>query len=361
MSVPSRYSRQVAFSAWGEDSQLRLAEQRVLVIGLGALGSHMADQLARAGVGHLRLVDRDYVELHNLQRQSLYDEDDAANGRTKAFAAATRLSRINSSIAIDARVQDVNSRTITALLHEVDLVLDGTDNFETRYLINEACVARDVPWIYGGSIGSEGIVMPIVPGLTSCLRCIFEDMPEADTTPTCETAGVLAAAVATTASLQVALALRMLGAGLAAREAKRPDSAGVSWLHGLTMLNVWTHEFRRVRSDGPRTNCPTCGAREFGLLARERDLHVASLCGRNSVHIVPREETSVDLLTLAARLTVFGQVSALDHVVRLRLKDDGCTITIFADGRAIVAGTSDLAEAKELYARVIADRGNASL
>jgi molybdopterin-synthase adenylyltransferase len=353
MTVPSRYSRQVAFSAWGEDAQVRLAEQRVLVIGLGALGSHMADQLARAGVGHLRLVDRDYVELHNLQRQSLYDEDDAANGRTKALAAATRLLRINSSITIDARVQDVNSRTIMALLDDVDLVLDGTDNFETRYLINEACVSRGVPWIYGGSIGSEGIVMPIVPGMTSCLRCVFEEMPEAGATPTCETAGVLAAAVATTASLQVALALRMLGAGLAARQVQRADSDSVSWLHSLTTIDVWTHEFRRVRSDGPRTSCPTCGAREFGLLTRERELHVASLCGRNSVHIVPREEVSVDLVMLAARLTAFGQVSALDHVVRLRLKDDGCTITVFADGRSIVAGTSDLAEAKALYVRVM--------
>lgn len=329
-----RYSRQILFAGIGEQGQQHLLDARVAVAGCGALGSFQAGALARAGVGFLRIIDRDYVELSNLQRQWLFDECDVEQAMPKAAAAARKIAAINSDVQVEAEVADLTPANVHDLLDGMDLILDGTDNFETRYLINDFAVDRGVPWIYGAAVGSYGITMPVIPGTTVCLRCIYPD-PPAGAQPTCETAGVLGTVTALIASLQVSEAIKLL--------------AGSDVTRKITTVDVWTGEIRQVAQPGPLTDCPACGRREFPYLAGDRRAPV-SLCGHNAVQIHERSHP-LDLRDLAARLAPLGRVRANEFA--LRFEAPPYLITIFPDGRAIIKGTTDVGIARSLYARYV--------
>jgi molybdopterin/thiamine biosynthesis adenylyltransferase len=329
-----RYSRQIIFFGIGVTGQERLLASTAAIVGCGALGSFQAGALARAGVGRLVLIDRDYVERSNLQRQWLYDEADAAEGLPKAIAAARRLASINPDVEATPRVADLTPANIDELLGEAAILLDGTDNFETRYLLNDYAVRQGIPWIYGAAVGSYGLTMPVVPGRTACLKCVYPN-PPAGAQPTCETAGVVNAITSLIASLQVAQALRILtGAEPQAR---------------ITTADVWSGEIRQIELPGPDPQCPACGRREFPHLeARQRP--PISLCGRNAVQIHDRERP-LDLGDLARRLMPLGEVRANEFALRFVVAP--YEMTIFPDGRAIIKGTQDPALARSLYARYI--------
>jgi len=329
-----RYSRQIRFAGMGEQGQQRLLDARVAVAGCGALGSFQAGALARAGIGFLRIIDRDYVELSNLQRQWLFDECDAEQGLPKAVAAARKIERINSGVRVEALVADLTPSNIEELLDGVDLILDGTDNFETRYLINDFAVKRGLAWIYGAAVGSYGITMPVIPGKTACLRCVYPD-PPAGAQPTCETAGVLGSITAAIASLQVSEAIKIL--------------CGVEPARKITTIDVWSGEIRQVGQPDPVADCPACGRREFVYLTGERRAPV-SLCGHNAVQIHERTRP-VELRDLAARLSPLGAVRANEFA--LRFEAPPYLLTVFPDGRAIIKGTTDIGIARSLYARYI--------
>jgi molybdopterin/thiamine biosynthesis adenylyltransferase len=332
--VRERYSRQIRFAGIGEAGQQCLLDARVAVAGCGALGSFQAGALARAGVGRLRIIDRDYVELSNLQRQWLFDECDAEQDLPKAIAAARKIAVINRDIEIEPVVADLTASNVDDLLGDVDLILDGTDNFETRYLINDYSVDRGRPWIYGAAVGSYGITMPVVPLQTACLRCVYPD-PPAGAQPTCETAGVLGPVTALIASLQVSEALKIL----CGREPTRK----------ITTVDVWSGEIRQVAQPGPSEQCPACGRREFPFLSESARAPV-SLCGHNAVQIHERSRP-LDLRDLATRLAPLGAVRSNEFA--LRFETPPYLLTIFPDGRAIVKGTTDVGVARSLYARFI--------
>lgn len=331
-----RYSRQIRFGEIGEDGQRRLSNSRVAIVGCGALGSTQAELLARAGVGFLRVIDRDYIEWSNLQRQMLFDEKDAEAALPKAAAAATRLKAVNSSIEIEAAVGDLTPVTADDLLGDVHLVMDGTDNFETRYLINDFALSHGVPWIYGGAIGSCGMKMPIIPGETCCLRCMLPE-PPSGTQATCETAGVLGPVTATIAALQVADALVIL----TGHQNQLPGT--------ITIVDVWSSEIQQVPQPKPTPNCPACGLREFSYLMGKRRAPI-SLCGRNAVQIHDRKR-HLDLKELASRLGSVGTVRVNEFALRAQI--ESFDLTVFPDGRAIVKGTTDVGVARSLYARYI--------
>ena len=329
-----RYSRQILFPGIGEPGQQHLLDARVAVVGCGALGSFQAGALARAGIGFLRIIDRDYVELSNLQRQWLFDECDVEQGMPKAAAAARKIAGINSQILVDPLVADLTAANAADALDGMDLILDGTDNFETRYLINDFAVERGVPWIYGAAVGSYGIAMPVIPGKTACLRCVYPD-PPSGAQPTCETAGVLGSVTALIASWQVSEAIKIL--------------CGVEPARKITTVDVWSGEIRQVAEPGPVADCPTCGRREFPYLTGERRAPV-SLCGHNAVQIHERARP-LELRDLAARLAPLGPVRSNEFA--LRFEAPPYLLTIFPDGRAIVKGTTDVGIARSLYARYI--------
>jgi molybdopterin/thiamine biosynthesis adenylyltransferase len=329
-----RYSRQIIFSGIGVPGQERLLASTAAIVGCGALGSFQAGALARAGVGRLVLIDRDYVERSNLQRQWLYDEADAAQGLPKAIAAARRLASINPDVEATPRVADLTPANIDELLGEAAILLDGTDNFQTRYLLNDYAVRQGIPWIYGAAVGSYGLTMPVLPGRTACLKCVYPN-PPAGAQPTCETAGVVNAITSLIASLQVAQALRILtGAEPQAR---------------ITTADVWSGEIRQIELPGPDPQCPACGRREFPHL-EGRQRPPISLCGRNAVQIHDRERP-LDLGDLARRLMPLGEVRANEFALRFVVAP--YEMTIFPDGRAIIKGTQDPALARSLYARYI--------
>jgi adenylyltransferase/sulfurtransferase len=329
-----RYSRQIRFSGIGPAGQQRLLDARAAVVGCGALGSFQAGALARAGIGFLRIIDRDYVELSNLQRQWLFDQCDVEQGLPKAIAAARKIAAINSDIEVEPAVADLTPSNIDDLLGDVNLILDGTDNFETRYLINDYAVSRSLPWIYGAAVGSYGITMPVMPGTTACLRCVYPD-PPGGAQPTCETAGVLVPITALIASLQVSEALKVL--------------SGVDVSRKITTVDVWSGEIRQVAQPPPDERCPACGRREFPYLNGERRSPV-SLCGRDAVQIHERSRP-LDLADLAQRLAPLGVVRANEFA--LRFETPPYLLTIFPDGRAIVKGTTDVGVARSLYARYV--------
>jgi adenylyltransferase/sulfurtransferase len=336
-----RYQRQARLPQFGAAAQQKLAGASVLIIGCGALGSAAAEQLARAGVGTLRLADRDIVELSNLQRQTLFDESDAEDALPKAVAAAKRLSRINSSIAIDPLVIDVHAGNIESLAR-CDLILDGTDNVETRYLANDLCVKHSIPWIYGACVGTEGRVMPILPGKTACLRCIFPDPPAPHELPSCDTAGVLGPAAAMVGSMQAAIAIKMLSGN----ETAIPRE--------MFSFDLWTNRFHAVSTrDARRADCPACGQRRYDFLDAMPAYRTARLCGRDAVQISPGHVQDGDLLDRAAsRLAAVGRIRRNEHLLRASLPD-GVELTLFPDGRAIVHGVRDPARARSVYARFI--------
>ena len=330
-----RYAKQVLFKPLGEEGQKKLSTSRVAVIGLGALGSVVANHLARAGVGFLRLVDRDFVELDNLQRQVLYDEDDVRDALPKAVAAGRRLSKINSEIRLEPRVVDVSHATVEGLIQDVDLVVDGLDNFETRFTLNDACVKHAKPWVYGGCVGSYGMVMTVRPGQGPCFACLVGDTPAPGSSPTCDTAGVLNTAVAVVASLEATEALKIL-----IGKAEEP---------ALQTLDLWSNQWQRVKV--PRsTSCEACGGRRFRHLEASPS-GTAVLCGRNAVQITPAKEVALDLAEADRRLSSLGKVRRNEYLLKVSI--DGCELTLFPDARAIIQGTADPARARALYARYV--------
>jgi adenylyltransferase/sulfurtransferase len=331
-----RYSRQIRFSGIGEDGQRLLAQSRVAIVGCGALGSAQAELLARAGVGFLLLIDRDYVEWSNLQRQALFDEKDAEASLPKAAAAAARLKAINSSIEIEPAISDLTAATVDDLLDNIHLVMDGTDNFETRYLINDFALCHGIPWIYGAAVGSYGLKMPVVPGRTCCLRCLLPE-PPGGAQETCETAGVLGPITSTIAALQVADALMIL-TGHAEQVSRK-----------LTIVDVWAGDIMQVPQPQPSADCPACGRREFTYLDGKRRPPI-SLCGRNAVQIYDRER-HLDLQELSRRLAPLGTVKVNEFALRAQIEN--FDITVFPDGRAILKGTTDVGVARSLYAKYI--------
>ncbi|HEY2252783.1 MAG TPA: ThiF family adenylyltransferase [Planctomycetaceae bacterium] len=343
MPSDDRYSRQVLFHGIGEEGQQRIRKARVLLCGCGALGSAIADSLVRAGVGFLRLVDRDFVELSNLQRQVLFDEQDIADQLPKVIAAARKLAKINHEVVLNPIVADIDHNNMLSLAANVDLIVDGMDNFETRFLINDASLESRIPWIYGGCIGSHGQVMPVFPGETACLRCLIGDVPGPGMTETCDTAGVIGPAVNVVAAMQVVAALKIL--------AGQRDSIDET----LSIVDVWDGTLRKmsVANLRERSNCPACvqGKREW--LSGEKGSQTTILCGRNAVQISPAEKRPLALTELAARLRTAGEVSQNAFLLRLTLPGGEFQLTIFPDGRAIIKGTDDITVARSLYARYV--------
>jgi molybdopterin-synthase adenylyltransferase len=336
----SRYARQMRFAPLGAEGQRKLLAARALVVGCGALGSVIANTLARAGVGKLRIVDRDFLELNNLQRQVLYDEDDVAAGLPKAIAAKNRLARINSTIEIDAVVADVDHTNIERLLAGVDCLIDGTDNFETRFLLNDAAVKLGIPWVYGGCLGAEGQSLTILPGHTPCLRCLMPEPPAPGTTPTCDSAGILGTVIGVIASMESNEALKILSG--------HSEAINRTW----TILDLWDNILRQIKLDSARAaDCQCCAKRTFPWLAGERGSHTAVLCGRNAVQLSFPGRSAVSLDDLESKLAAVGQVTRNKYLVRASIGPHN--ITVFPDGRAVIGGTEEIAEARSIYAKYV--------
>lgn len=340
---PSRYQKQILFSGMGEVGQQRLRSAHAVLVGCGALGSVIAETLVRAGIGTLTLIDRDFVELSNLQRQVLYDEDDVAQRLPKAIAAERKLHRINGEVTLNAHVCDVTCHNITELVSGADVILDGTDNFEIRFLINDVSVETGIPWVHGGCVGSHGQVMAIVPGQTPCLRCVMPEIPGPGTTETCDSAGVISPAVQVVASLQSAAALKIL---TGQRELIRPE---------MIALDVWSGSFRQVKLDSlvQDRQCPCCAQGERLWLSGQAGAQATVLCGRNSVQISPSERMTMKLPQLQDRLSELGEARTNPFLLMFRPSHSEYELTIFSDGRAIITGTEDLVQARALYTQYI--------
>jgi adenylyltransferase/sulfurtransferase len=341
-----RYSRQMRVPGIGKAGQERIMKSRVALCGVGALGTVLANTLVRAGVGFLRIVDRDFVEPSNLQRQVLFDESDVESNLPKAEAAAIKLRQINSTVTVEPVVADINRTNIEDLCRDCDLILDGTDNFEVRYTINDVAVKLGKPWVYGGAVGTEGMTFTIIPGETPCLRCVFEASPGPGDVGTCETAGVLAPTVTIIASFQAAEALKILAGK---KEAINRE---------LFTMNLWDNTTRRVKIAplaGRKGKCPCCALRQFDWLEGTQGMQTTSLCGRNAVQVTPQAGSKLSFDALAAQLKASGTVSANKFLLKFNVTDSGeaYEFTIFPDGRAIIKGTDELDRARTLYAKYI--------
>ena len=311
---------------------------RILIVGCGALGSAHAESLARAGVGHLRIVDRDFVEPSNLQRQTMFTESDAEKRLPKAIAAANHLREINSEVDIEPHIVDVNHSNIEQLIDGCDVVLDGTDNFTIRYLINDACVKHEKNWIYGAAVGSYGVTMTIRPHVTACLRCVFEEAPPAASAPTCDTAGVIMPIINIVSAVQVAEAFKLL-------------TGRLDDLHGsLMQFDVWRNEWRRIGTGTRRADCPTCALARYETLSSASE-GAAVLCGRDAIQISPAQPTRINFPSLAERLRRAGEVKFNEYL--LRFKTGKFELTVFQDARSIIRGTDEIAIARSLYAKYI--------
>jgi molybdopterin/thiamine biosynthesis adenylyltransferase len=335
-----RYSRQTRFAPLGPDGQAKLAAARVAVVGCGALGSVVAMTLARAGVGFLRLVDRDIPELSNLPRQVLFDEADVAAGLPKAVAAAGRLATINSQIAIEPVVADLAAANAADLLGGCDVIVDGSDNFEARFLVNEVACRRRVPWVHGGAIGAEGRVLAIVPGRTACLRCLIPEPPAAGSLPTCDTAGIIGPAAVVVGAVEAAEAIKLVVGA--------PEAAS----NRLLVCDLWSNVWRTVDlAPLVAAGCPTCRAADYPWLEGRLGGRPTLLCGRDAVQ-VPSAGGGVDLAAVAARLALVGTVVANRWIVRADV-EEGIQLAVFADGRAIVTGTREEARARAIVSRYL--------
>jgi adenylyltransferase/sulfurtransferase len=336
-----RYSRQMRFGGIGKAGQERIVNSRVTVCGCGALGTVLANNLIRAGVGFVRIVDRDFVEVSNLQRQVLFDESDVINNLPKAEAAAIKLRAINSMVTIESVVADIDRTNIIELCKDVDVILDGTDNFEVRYLINDAAVSLNKPWVFGGAVGSVGQTMTIIPGETPCLRCVFEASPGPGEVGTCETAGVLGPTVNVIASYQSAEALKLLAGKKAAINRE------------LIEIDMWDNTNRR-RKIAPllgKVKCPCCQQRKFEWLEGAHGTQTTSLCGRNAVQVSHRAASKLDFGELSKQLSASGAVSHNKFLLKFSVQE--YEFTVFPDGRAIIKGTDDCEKARTLYAKYI--------
>jgi molybdopterin/thiamine biosynthesis adenylyltransferase len=334
--LEERYSRQVLFAPVGAEGQERLLASRVAIVGCGATGSSLASLLARAGVGYLRIIDRDFVEPSNLQRQNLFDEKDAAESLPKAVAAMAKIGAFNSEVTVEPHVTDLSPQNVGAMLGGVQLILDGTDNFETRYLINDYAVQNALPWIYTAAVGSYAITMNVLPQETACLSCMFPQSPSG-AIDTCDTAGILNSTVNFAASVAATEAIKLL------------TGAKSSLRRTLLSYDLWRNERAEVAAATPAPNCRTCGRKEFVHLAGEGRPHI-TLCGRNSVQI-HEHARPIDLAEMSRRLAPHGQVR--QNGFMLKFSQGPFEITLFPDGRAIVKGTTDTAVARSLYARYV--------
>jgi adenylyltransferase/sulfurtransferase len=335
--MSERYSRQERFSGVGPAGQARIREAEVAIVGVGALGSVLAEILARAGVGRLTLVDRDYVEASNLQRQSLFTEEDAEQGLPKAVAAAARLRAINSDVDVRPVVADFAPDRALDLLGHPGLVLDGTDNFEARFLLNDVCLRAGIPWVYGACVGAHGLALLVRPGVSPCLRCVLGEKPLAGSVPTCDTAGVVSPIVHVIAGIQAAEGLKVLAGG--------PEA----FLPGLVSVDLWSGVFEVMDLRARAPWCPACKEARYDY-ADGPNTSAAVLCGRDAVQLRP-SGGPVDLASLAGRLRTAGEVTANEHLLRFRAA--GRELVVFGDGRAIVKGVRDTAEARGVYARYV--------
>lgn len=333
-----RYSRQILFDGIGKKGQEKLSASSVLVVGCGALGASHSEMLARAGVGTLRIVDRDFVEFSNLQRQTLFTESDAEERIPKAVAAEQRLEKVNSEIKIEGVVADVNFSNAEELAHDVDLVIDGSDNFQVRYLINDVSVKLGKPWIYGAAVSSYGTTLTVRPGETPCLRCVFGEMPPSGSAPTCDTAGVIQPIISAISSIQVTEAIKLL--------------TGQGLLHeSLLQVDIWRSDWRKIVMRSPDPECVCCAKREFEFLSEENQEVLTTLCGRNAVQILPAKASEIDLARFQESLSRSMEVEANEYLVRFAV--DRLNVTLFRDARAIIQGTDDPVEARALYSRYI--------
>jgi molybdopterin/thiamine biosynthesis adenylyltransferase len=337
-TLRQKYSRQILFAGIGEAGQERLLSASAVVAGCGAIGAAAANLLVRAGVGRVRVIDRDFVEPSNLQRQTLFEEADARDALPKAVAAERRLAAVNSLVHVEGIVADINPRNVEELLGGFDVILDGTDNFETRFLANDFAVKQSVPWIYAAAVGSYGVTMTVRPRVTACLACVLAgERDGAGMDDTCDTVGVLGPIVNLVASMETAEALKLL-------------SGRVEALHGrLTSCDVWSGKFQSVRV-ARNMECPVCVRGEFAHLEGEAQPHI-TMCGRDSVQIHERSR-ALDLEALKRRLSpTVDDVRQNDFLLRFRVAP--YEMTVFADGRAILKGTQDPAVARSIYARFI--------
>ncbi len=337
----SRYERQFILKEIGRGGQRQLGRSRVAVVGLGALGSVSANLLARAGVGQLLLIDRDFVEKNNLQRQILFDERDAQENLPKAVAAKKKLGEVNSEIKIECEVEDLNPLTAEALLGRADLVVDGTDNFESRFLMNDFSLKKKIPWIYGGAVRTEGMSYVILPGRGPCLRCLFDEAPGANDIQTCDQAGILASVAHLIAAFQVTEAIKILTGKLESVERK------------LWKVDLWRRELKALSvSHLEKTPCPGCREGDYVYLERKSVTRAVTLCGRNAVQIDASEgRGKINLERLAGRLAGQTKVEFNPYLLKCRLSS--FEMTVFASGRAIVKGTEDAGQAKSLYAKYV--------
>lgn len=340
-TADGRYARQALFAQIGGEGQRALGRTAVVLVGCGALGSAVAGLLVRAGIGRLTIIDRDYVELSNLQRQSLFDEDDVAAHLPKAATAAEKLRRANSAVEVIPVVADANAANIEGLAEGADFLVDGLDNFATRYLLNDVAVKHGLPWVYGGVIASYGMTMTVRPGLTPCLRCVFPEPPAPGSAPTCDTAGVIGPAVDLIAAIQSAEVLK-LAVG---------DRASLNT--SLLSIDVWRLAFDRIPLGGPVKDCPACGQRAFAFLDRTSADQTTSLCGHDAVQVLAPSPVRLDLPALADRLSPLGSVTSNRFLIRFVPADRPVQVTVFPDGRAIIKGTTEGAEARSLYARYV--------
>ncbi len=331
-----RYSRQTIFPGIGKEGQRRLGNSCAVIIGCGALGGVIATSLVRAGVGKVKIIDRDFIEYHNLQRQVLFDEDDVRNQLPKAIAAERYLKKVNSSIEIEGIVADVNYTNIEGFVHGADIILDGLDNLETRFLINDVSLKHKIPWVYGGAITSSGMTMTIIPGETPCFRCVSPTLPSAGAIPTCDTAGVIGPAPFVIGALQTTEAMKIL---VGAKEINRE----------LIIIDVWKGTFHRLKIV-PREDCPTCQGK-YEFLGGKFGIRATSLCGQNAVQVLNTKVGELSLKELAARLKPIGEVSYNEFMLRFIVDDH--EMVIFPDGRAIVKNTNDESLARGLYAKYI--------
>jgi molybdopterin/thiamine biosynthesis adenylyltransferase len=342
----ARYQRQMLLPGFGEDGQRRLRDATVMLVGCGALGCVAADLLARAGVGHLVIADRDFIELSNLQRQVLFDENDVADGMPKAEAAKRRIARINSQVQVTAIVDDINDRNIEKYAVGVDMFVDGLDNIETRYLVNDLAVKSGRPYVYGAAVGTTGMAFAVLPQVTPCFRCLFEEAPAPGSSATCDTVGVIGPAVGVIANFQVAETLKILTGNL--EQVSRT----------LLTLDLWVNEILQLKVTNAyeKGNCPCCKRHEFDYLDGRAGSNTDSLCGRNAVQLRQRQAADgIDLTALAARLQKHGKVVVNEFMLRTHVvdKDQQFEITLFRDGRAIVKGTNETGVARGVYAKYI--------
>lgn len=357
-----RYHRQMLLPGFGEQGQRQLLESTAVILGCGALGTVAASMLARAGVGHLVIIDRDFIDLTNLQRQVLFDEQDIADGIPKAEAARRKIAQINSQVEVTAIVDDINFRNVEQLVAGADVLVDGLDNFETRYLVNDCAVKHGIPYLYGGAVGTAGMAFAVLPHTgnsaapwevcpsgnyaTPCFQCIFEKSPAPGQSPTCDTAGVMGPVPSIIANFQAAEALKILTGNF-----DRVDRA-------MLTMDMWENTFSRLNVDRAWSDgdCPCCKHRNFGFLAGRQGSSTTALCGQNAVHLSHRQhQGNISLDEVAQRLRRHGPVSANDFMVRAEVSDNHAVfeLTLFADGRAIIKGTGEPAIARSVYAKFV--------